>query len=148
MPRLTASLWIDADPMRVFEICQAPPVPLLPRGGPRLAVLDEPGAVGCCYRWVFRRMGLQGRLDSVITKSVPGRSLTFRGRSGWEMESELLLTPENDGTRLLVRMRYRFPFPFRWLLPSGLIRLGAWHALHQVKDTAERPMPAGALTPS
>lgn len=148
MPRLTASLWIEADPARVFETCQAPPVPLLPRGGPRLVVLDQPGAVGSCYRWEYRRFGLQRRFDSLVTESVPGRRITFRSNAGWESEAELTLMPEQGGTRLLFRMQYRFPIPFRWLLPGGLIRLGVWHALHQVKAVAESPLPAEALSPS
>lgn len=148
MPRLTASLRIEADPMRVFEVCKAPAVPLLPTGGPRLVVLDEPGAVGSRYRWEFRRWGVLGRLESAVTRSEPGRQLSFRGQAGWEMEADLLLTPQEGGTRLLFRMQYRLPFPFRWLVPGGLIRLGVWHALHKVKAEAERPLPAGALTPS
>ncbi|MFZ5814916.1 MAG: SRPBCC family protein [Bacillota bacterium] len=146
MPRLAASLWIDAEPERVFCICQAPPVALLPLGGPRLIVLDRPGAVGSRYRWEFWRAGLHGRLDSVVTESEAGRRLAFRGESGWEMEADLTLVPEKGGTRLLFRMQYRFRFPFRWLLPGALIRLGVWHALQQVKAVAERPEPSGALT--
>ncbi|MFZ5827337.1 MAG: SRPBCC family protein [Bacillota bacterium] len=148
MPRLTASLWIDAAPERVFAICQAPSIPLLPPGGPRLVVLDEPGVVGSRYRWEFRRLGLNGRLDSVVTESQPGTKLAFRGTAGWEMEADLALMRENGGTRLLFRMQYRFPFPFRWLLPGGLLRLGVWHALNQVKTLAEEPMPVRAFSPS
>lgn len=148
MPRLTASLWIDAEPGRVFETCQAPPEPLLPRGGPRLVILDQPGMVGSRYRWEFRRMGLHGRFDSAVTESIPGNRLAFQGKAGWDMETDLTITPENGGARLLVRMQYRFPFPYRWILPGGLIRLGVWHALQQVKAAAEKPLQAEALTPS
>jgi hypothetical protein len=148
MPRLTASLWIGAEPERVFAVCQEPPVSLLPRGGPRLRVLDEPGAVGSRYRWEFRRLGLGGRLDSVVTESVPGRRLAFRALAGWEMEAAVTLRPENGGTRLLFSMRYRLPFPFRWLVPGGLVRLGLWHALHQVKHCSEQQLPEGSLSPS
>lgn len=146
MPRLAASLWINTDPLRVFETCQAPAGPLLPKGGPRLVVLGQPGAVGSRYRWEFRRWGLFGRLDSAVTEAEPGRRLLFRGQSGWQMEAELSLTPEDGGTRLVFRMQYRFPFPFRWLVPGGLIRLGAWHALHKIRAEAEEPLPAGRLS--
>lgn len=147
MPRLTATTWIDADPMRVFDICQAPPVPLLPRGGARLVVLDEPGVLGSRYRWEARRFGLHGRFDSVVTESIRGERLAFRSQPGWELEADLTFTPEKDGTRLIFRVQYRFPVPFRWLLPGGLIRLGVWHALRQIKESAEGvPLAVEALT--
>lgn len=148
MPRLTASLWIAAEPERVFDTCQAPPVPLLPRGAPRLVILGEPGVVGSRYRWEFRRFGLQGRLDCVVIDSDPGARMAFRGQGNWVTEGGITLIPEKGGTRLLVQMEYRFPHPYRWLVPGGLIRLGVWHALHQIKAESERPMPAEALSPS
>lgn len=146
MPRVTTSLWIDADPIRVYDVCQAPPDPLLPPGGPRLIVLDQPGEVGSRYRWEFRRLALHSRVDSRVTVAVPGSRLALQGTAGWEMEADLTLEPERGGTRLLFRMQYRFPFPLKWLLPGGLIRLGIWHALRRVKAVAEESLPEEALT--
>ncbi len=138
MPRLNASLWIDAAPDQVYKTCQAPPAPLLPSGGPRLVIPDPPGLPGSRYLWEFRRLGLSGRLECILTDAEPGRLLRFRGHDGWHMEADLTLQPEKGGTRLHFCMQYRFPVPLRWVVPGGLIRLGVWHGLHQVKVLTEQ----------
>jgi len=144
MPRLNASLWINAAPEKVFRACQAPSAPLLPTGGPRLVIPDQPGKVGARYRWEFKRLGMSGQVDGVLTEVEPGRLLRFRSHSGWRMEADLLTEPENGGTRLTFHMKYRFGVPWRWIVPGDLIRLGVWYGLHQVKALTEKAPPKKA----
>lgn len=137
MARIAASIWVEATPAVVFGIIADPAGPLLPQGGPRLVIMEEPGAIGSRYRWEFHRLGIHFRLDSEVTESHFAERLAFRGLPGWEMEAEADLLPADGGTRLIYRMRYRFPAPLRWLIPGPLIRLGVWHGLHKVKAMAE-----------
>lgn len=137
MARIAGSIWVEASPEVVFRTIAEPVAPLLPKGGPRLAILDTPGAVGSRYRWEFHRLGFHFRLDSEVTESRFGERLAFRSLIGWEMEAETDLQAERGGTRLTYRMRYRFPAPLRWLIPGPLIRLGVWHGLHKIKAMAE-----------
>lgn len=138
MPRLTASMWIDASPEQVFAICEAPPGPLLPPEGPKLILPDKPGLVGSNYCWELRRWGYQHRFGGVVTECDPGRRLAMRSDEGWKMEAELCTSPEKSGTRLFFRVNYRFPAPIRWVIPTELIRRGVWHGLHQVKVASEK----------
>lgn len=145
MVRVAASIWVEASPEVVFTMIAEPTGPLLPQGGPRLAILDMPGAVGSRYQWGFHRLGLQFRLESEVTESRFGERLAFRGLAGWRMEAEVDILPESGGTRLIYHMRYRFPAPLRWLIPGPLIRLGIWHGLHKVKALAEESVQARVL---
>lgn len=137
MPRVTASILVEAPSEVVFQTVEMPPRPLLPTGGPRLVRPDGLTGPGAVYRWEFKRWGLGFRTDSVVTDYLPGVAIAFQGTRGWDMHAEARLQPESGGTRLLFHMRYRFGVPVRWLIPGALIRLGIWHAMRQVKDMAE-----------
>lgn len=138
MTRLTAGIWIDAPPASAFRVVEEPPGLLLPADGPRLLLLGPDRGPGARYRWEFQRLGINFHADCQVTEYRPGERLAFRGTSGWSMEAQVDLTPEAGGTRLLFQMRYRFDAPARWLLPGGLIRLGVWHALREVKAMTEQ----------
>lgn len=146
MPKMIAAVWIRAEPERVFDLCRKPPLPLLPPDGPELFLPPEPGVVGSRYRWEFRRVGLHGRFEGILTESLPPRRLAWQSREGWSLDAEVELTPERDGTRLRFRLQYRFPVPYRWVIPSSLVRIAIWRGLHEVKRVAEREAPTtGAL---
>lgn len=117
----------------------APPNPLIPPDGPSLQVVDLPGDVGCRYRWEFRRLGLPGHMEGVLTERIPGERLVFQSTRGWRMKVEVTLRPEQGGTLLLCHLQYHFPPPWRWMVPGPLIRLGAWKALQRIKEIAESP---------
>lgn len=137
VPRVTASILVEAPPEVVFRTVETPPLPLLPTGGPRLVRPDGATGPGAVYRWEFKRLGLGFRADSVITDYLPGEVIAFVGTRGWDMRAEARLQPESGGTRLLFQMHYQFGLPVRWFVPGALIRLGIWHAMRQVKDMAE-----------
>jgi len=137
VPRVTASIVVEAPPEVVFRTVELPPRPLLPPGGPRLVLPSGTTGSGAVYRWEFKRLGLGFRIDSVVTDYLPGQAIAFRGTRGWEMQAEARLEPDPGGTRLLLQMRYQFPRPLRWLVPGALIRLGIWHAMRQIKTLAE-----------
>jgi len=98
--------------------------------------------VGSRYCWEFRRAGLPGRFETVLTESVPPRRLVWQSRERWSFDAEVDLTPEQGGTRLRFRLQYRFPLPYRWLIPSSLVRIAIWRGIREVKRAAEEDMPA------
>lgn len=146
MPRLSATTLVMAEPEVVFRVLEAPPGPLLPKGGPHLARLDAVPGEGTRYRWEFKRFGLGFRLDSIVTDYRPGQRLIFKGVGGWTMDAQVDLRPDAGGTRLDFRIRYQFGAPLRWLVPGALIRLGIWHALRQVKAMCEEQAAAHVLS--
>lgn len=148
MPRLNASIRVEAPVDLVFRIVEAPPGPLLPSGGPRLVRRGTELGIGAAYRWEFQRLGFHFRTDSVVTAYEPPHRIVFQGTAGWETEAEVLCEAEEDGaTRMTFRMKYRFPPPLRWIIPGPLIRLGIWHAIRQVKAMAEAAASAVGPTP-
>jgi hypothetical protein len=137
MPRLAVSIWLDARPERVYQLVLFPVEPLLPQGWPQFRRLCGDGEPGSQYRWQFRRFGLRFRVDAeVVEASFPLR-IRFTGRAGWQMDATVELQPELGGTRLRFQMRYRFPWPLRWLIPGPLVRLGVWHAVDRFRALAE-----------
>ncbi len=102
-----------------------------------MEVVGQPVRVGTIYRWTFNfPLGLTFRFDEVVTEWVPNERIDYRALSGWEMEAELVLTPERGGTRFHFTLRYRFPDLWR-LTPRWFMELGCRQGLANLKRMVE-----------
>ncbi len=135
---VTVSTHFPAPREQVFAAIADPQKPFLTRNPiTRMEVVGvQRSGAGTVYRWTFTLpLGLRFTFDEAVTEWVEPERFAYRALSGWQMEAINALTPENGGTRLTFTLRYRFPSPWKWLVPQWLVRLGIKRSLVNIERT-------------
>lgn len=72
----------------------------------------------------------------MVTEWVENERISYRALSGWAMEAEAVLTPQQGGTRFRFILRYRFPGLWK-LTPRWLMQLGCRQGLENLRKMIE-----------
>jgi polyketide cyclase/dehydrase/lipid transport protein len=161
--RLREEITIESPPSRVWRIVEKHlEHPEVPSGGQDSGeiheTLGEPlstqrSGVGTRTRWHYKYRGKPFVWDDIVTKWDPGKQVTWKTTSGWEMEDEFLLMPSDADTqtRLVYDMNYRLPYGllgriYGKLLLEPRMRKHLKGVLAQMRSISENPF--GALRES
>ncbi|MFZ3078114.1 MAG: SRPBCC family protein [Bellilinea sp.] len=102
-----------------------------------MEVIGEPVNVGTVNRLTFALpFGVTFRFDEVVTEWVENERIAYRAISGWAMEAEAVLKPEDGGTCFRFTLHYRFPGLWK-LTPHWLMELGCRQGLKNLKKMIE-----------
>lgn len=136
MKQVEAVIHIDTLPETVWDyMADLPFVRALPFT--TMEVIGEPVDVGTVNRLTFALpFGVTFRFDEVVTEWVENERIAYRAISGWEMEAEAVLKPEDGATCFRFILHYRFPGLWK-LTPHWLMELGCRQALKSLKKMIE-----------
>ncbi len=102
-----------------------------------MEVIGEPVNVGTVNRLTFALpFGVIFRFDELVTEWVENERIAYRAISGWAMEAEAVLKPEDGGTCFRFTLHYRFPGLWK-LTPHWLMKLGCRQGLKNLRRMIE-----------
>lgn len=102
-----------------------------------MEAIGEPVNVGTVNRLTFALpFSVNFRFDEVVTEWVENERIAYRAISGWAMEAEAVLKPEDGGTCFPFTLHYQFPDLWN-LTPHWLMELSCRQGLKNLKKMIE-----------